>query len=52
MPTDNMNKRIEDLLKMLEEVDNSNREIVKEVSKPMSKKEETKKEEIADDLPF
>lgn len=44
MPTDNMNKRIEDLLKMLEEVDNSNREIVKEVSKPMSKKEETKKE--------
>ena len=44
MPTDNMNKRIEDLLKMLEEVDNSNREIVKEASKPMSKKEETKKE--------
>lgn len=44
MPTDNMNKRIEDLLKMLDEVDNSNREIVKEISKPMSKKEETKKE--------
>ena len=44
MPTDNMNKRIEDLLKMLEEVDNSNREIVKEVSKPMSKKEETKED--------
>ena len=44
MPTDNMNKRIEDLLKMLEEVDNSNREIVKEIGKPMSKKEETKKE--------
>lgn len=41
---DNMNARIQDLLKMLEEVDNSNREIVKEVSKPMSKKEETKKE--------
>lgn len=41
---DNMNARIQDLLKMLEEVDNSNREIVKEASKPMSKKEETKKE--------
>lgn len=44
MPTDNMNTRIGELLKMLDEVDNSNRKMVKEIGKPMSKKEETKKE--------